>query len=173
MKKHLSNSGFTLIELLVVVLVIGALSGIVVSMINSAGLRSKARDSQRIADLKKLQTALELYFADNRQYPPSGWIAITDSDDVSTALSPTYINDVPTDPLLDGPVSNPCSTPDDYRYNYKTTGAADGSEYILTAMMEVTSSNDNNQCSDLNNWGSFGSCGSYATGDYCYGVENP
>ena len=65
----LSNKtkGFTLIELLVVIAIIGVLSSVVLASLNSA--RSKSRDARRVADIKQLQVALELYFDANRNYP--------------------------------------------------------------------------------------------------------
>ena len=83
--KFKNESGFTLIELLVVVVVISALSGIVVSMINSGGFRDKARDAERVANLKQIQTALELHFSDFRAYPNSGsgaWLRVTGDDNM-------------------------------------------------------------------------------------------
>ena len=62
-----NNKGFTLIELLVVIAIIGLLSTLAVVALNSA--RQKSRDSKRVADIKQVQTALELYFADNNRYP--------------------------------------------------------------------------------------------------------
>ncbi|MFH1427616.1 MAG: prepilin-type N-terminal cleavage/methylation domain-containing protein [Patescibacteria group bacterium] len=64
MKKH---KGFTLIELLVVIAIIGLLSTLAVVALNNA--RQKSRDARRIADIKQIQTALELYFNDQNGYP--------------------------------------------------------------------------------------------------------
>jgi general secretion pathway protein G len=61
------QKGFTLIELLVVIAIIGLLSTLAVVALNSA--RQKSRDSKRVADIKQIQTALELYYADNNGYP--------------------------------------------------------------------------------------------------------
>ena len=58
-----SARGFTLIELLVVIAIIGILSSVVLASLNSA--RKKGRDARRIADLKQLQLALELYYDAN------------------------------------------------------------------------------------------------------------
>jgi general secretion pathway protein G len=65
-----NRKGFTLIELLVVIAIIGLLSTLAVVALNSA--RQKSRDSKRVADVKQIQTALELYFADMNGYPAQG-----------------------------------------------------------------------------------------------------
>lgn len=57
------GSGFTLIELLVVISIVGVLSSVVLATVATA--RSKARDAQRISDLKQIQAAIELYALDN------------------------------------------------------------------------------------------------------------
>lgn len=55
------NKGFTLIELLVVIAIIGLLASIILVSLNSA--REKARDTRRVADIKQIQIALELYYS--------------------------------------------------------------------------------------------------------------
>ncbi len=79
--------GFTLIELLVVIAIIGILASIVLASLNSA--RRKSRDARRVADVKQLQLALELYFDANATYPGAGL----------SGISPTYIPAIPADPL--------------------------------------------------------------------------
>ena len=65
---HKEQKGFTLIELLVVISIIGLLSTVVLASLNTA--RVKARDAQRIAALKEIQKAVELYASDHGgQYP--------------------------------------------------------------------------------------------------------
>lgn len=61
------KKGFTLIELLVVIAIIGLLSTFAIVSLGSA--RTKARDSKRIAEIRQIQTALELYFVDKSEYP--------------------------------------------------------------------------------------------------------
>jgi len=88
-----TNKGFTLIELLVVIAIIGILSSIVLASLNNA--RQKGRDARRVADIKQLQLALELYFDANSNYP-------TGNGSVSSTLSALtangYISVIPSDP---------------------------------------------------------------------------
>jgi prepilin-type N-terminal cleavage/methylation domain-containing protein len=61
------KKGFTLIELLVVISIIGLLASIVVSSLGTA--RQQARDVARVRKLQELNTALQLFYADNGYYP--------------------------------------------------------------------------------------------------------
>jgi prepilin-type N-terminal cleavage/methylation domain-containing protein len=63
----MNKKGFTLVELLVVIAIIGVLSTLAVVSLNNA--REKSRDAKRVSDIKQVQTALELYFADQNGYP--------------------------------------------------------------------------------------------------------
>lgn len=64
------NSGFTLIELLVVISIIGLLSSIVLTSVNSA--RAKARDARRKSDMRAIQLALEFYYDKYGTYRVAG-----------------------------------------------------------------------------------------------------
>ena len=68
-----NKKGFTLIELLVVVAIMGLLASLAIVALNTA--RARARDARRVADVKQIQTALELFYMDQYKYP----------DDPSTA----------------------------------------------------------------------------------------
>ncbi len=81
--------GFTLIELLVVIAIIGLLATIITASLGSA--RQKGRDAQRIANIRVIQTSLELYYNDNLRYPTNIYAG-------SGSLSPNYISVVPVDP---------------------------------------------------------------------------
>lgn len=80
-----SKKGFTLIELLVVIAIIGILASVVLASLNSA--RKKSRDARRIADVKQVQLAEEMYFDTLRSYASA-----------LTGLAPTYIPAIPVAP---------------------------------------------------------------------------
>jgi general secretion pathway protein G len=64
-----NRKAFTLIELLVVIAIIGVITTIAVVSIGDA--RAKSRDAKRVADVKQIQTALELFRGDANRYPTS------------------------------------------------------------------------------------------------------
>ena len=168
-----SPKGFTIIELLIVVTLIGILAGMTLTVINSFGLRQKGRDGQRAADLKKIQTALELYFADNRGYPKAAASWENASSYLTSFLvTGEYISNLPTDPS-NGVGVNPCSgTGQSYTYKTNNPVTSLASKYIITTRMEVPSSDDPSLCSSLKNWADFAGCTVPPT-IYCYGVQNP
>ena len=102
----MKQRGFTLIELLVVIAIIGLLSTLAVVSLNSA--REKARDAKRLADVKQVQTALELYYTDNSAYP-AGTIelgtdatALCNTDagfETDCGTDTAYMTQLPVDPL--------------------------------------------------------------------------
>lgn len=103
------SKGFTLIELLVVIAIIGVLSSVVLASLNSA--RARANNAKRQADIKQIQSALELYYNDHGQYPvQASWRGTTPycygtGSDPSTAipgLVPNYISALPQDPKSSG-----------------------------------------------------------------------
>lgn len=111
--------GFTLIELMVVIAIIGLLASIILVSLSTA--QQKGRDARRIADLKEIETALELYYSDHNSYP----VATTQTSAVTalTALVPTYISNLTDDPLGGS-----------YHYVYLST--AGGTFYCLGSIIE-------------------------------------
>jgi len=94
-----NKGGFTLIELLVVIAIIGILSSIVVVSLSSA--RARSRDSSRIAAMKQMQIALELYYDEFGTYPKeagSGNKARYENA-MGELVSKGYLPSVPKDPL--------------------------------------------------------------------------
>ena len=65
-----AKKGFTLIELLVVISIISLLATLAVTSLKNA--REKARDTKRLADIRQLQLALDLYYDKYNTFPVSG-----------------------------------------------------------------------------------------------------
>ena len=93
--------GFTLIELLVVIAIIGILSSVVLASLNSA--RKKGRDARRVADIKQVQLALELYYDANSNYPTAAQYYSAGPPVTSSLVTGGFISAVPTDPLTLAP----------------------------------------------------------------------
>jgi prepilin-type N-terminal cleavage/methylation domain-containing protein len=115
-----NKKGFTLIELLVVIAIIGLLSTLSVLALNNA--RQKARDAKRVADIKQVQTALELYFNDANSYP-----AALASGTQLTYNSVVYLNNAPAAPT---PNDGDCSAAEN-QYIYVQNGTPSGASYSL------------------------------------------
>ncbi|KKU25843.1 MAG: Type IV pilin PilA [Candidatus Magasanikbacteria bacterium GW2011_GWA2_46_17] len=126
----MNRKGFTLIELLVVIAIIGLLSTLAVVALGNA--RVKARDSKRLADLKQLQTALEMYYTDQGGYPTTsstlnlgsdtGAMCLNSSGFGATGCSDPYMGQVPEDP----------SASQNYTYTASSTAS-----YLVTATLET------------------------------------
>lgn len=113
------KKGFTLIELLIVVAIIGLLATLAILSLTSA--QAKARDTKRIADIKSIQNALEMYYNDNSHYP------------YLTAASTTWANLQTT--LTDQLNAMPSPPNTTYDYEYATNGTT-GSVYCLRTQLE-------------------------------------
>ncbi|MBI2415288.1 MAG: type II secretion system protein [Candidatus Kerfeldbacteria bacterium] len=116
------RKGFTLIELLIVIAIIGLLATLAIVSLTTA--QQKARDTKRVADLKQLQNAVELYFSQGSTatYPDSTdatWVTFgADIDD--------YITTIPVAP----------NNSDTDRYVYATNDTQ--TEYVFLATLEDT-----------------------------------
>ena len=131
--RNKNQKGFTLIELLVVIAIIGLLASVVLLALNSA--RQKSRDAKRVADIRQLASAMELYFNDNGTYPTAsgGTLCSTGTSACSggaaiggVALTPTYIGQVPTAPI---PADTPCTGAQN---TYTWLGNANGNNNVAT-----------------------------------------
>jgi prepilin-type N-terminal cleavage/methylation domain-containing protein len=71
--KHAFSKGFTLIELLVSITIIAVV--LAVAMPNLLGMRQRARDAKRKAELNEVKKALQLYFTDFNRYPSANMMS--------------------------------------------------------------------------------------------------
>lgn len=119
------KSGFTLVELLVVIAIIGLIATISVLALGNA--RAKSRDSKRVADVKQMQTALELFYSDMNRYPTlnewaSGSLHSTSTETGTT----TYMSTIPA-PVT--PTDSSCTSRQN-SYTYQVS--ADGGSYSIS-----------------------------------------
>lgn len=116
-----SKPGFTLIELLVVIAIIGLLATL--SIVSLSGVRSRARDTRRIADVRQIQTALVLYQNSYGQYPESdGELAHIALAGFELGGLGEFMHPIPQAPT---PADGECDLDNDYYY------WSDGLEYEL------------------------------------------
>lgn len=138
---YAGNRGFTLIELLVVISIIGLVSSVIITSIDSA--RVKGRDTQRIAQLNQFMRALEIYYSIHGAYPcsdttvtpcPPSVRPFTSAMNVGQALvSSGAIPEIPPDPAYPSAVvAGDCNLTG---VGYCYCGAGDNS-YVLSINTE-------------------------------------
>lgn len=135
-KNYFKKPAFTLIELLVVIAIIGVLATLAVVSLQSA--RAQARDAKRIADIKQVQTALELYFNDQGYYPAS--TSVTSSIFYEDSVYMARFPKAPT------PADGDCDS-EENQYVYSEQGVDNGSYFISFCLgNKIGSFNNNNKC---------------------------
>jgi len=184
MFKKTSRSGFTLVEIILVIGMIGVILGGLIAVIDPAAQFRKGKDSQRKADIKAIQNALELFRADNGSYPTwvthvgGGW-ATANTMNLNMG-GVTYLRTIPEGPG-DYPDSGSANVGNcDYIYS------SGGSVYTIYTVLENKSDKDAlaikpdpayrpsgfNTNNITATWTS-GSCQRPATGPYNYWVNSP
>lgn len=137
--------GFTLIELLVVVAIIGLLSSVVLSSLNTA--RAKARDAQRLSDIHQIQNALELYYNNKGSYPPN--ISNGSLSALNVLVTDKDIPKIPNDPLNTGTMPDWAWSNQNTYYYWAVTAGACASPYTLWYRLENNSNGNAEYCVKL------------------------
>jgi general secretion pathway protein G len=91
------NPGFTLMELLISISIIGIL--VAIGIVSFATVNRQSRDTKRKSDIEQVRSALEMYRADNGNYPSTGGGSYVDVSTLAADLEPDYIANLPSDPL--------------------------------------------------------------------------
>lgn len=130
--------GFTLIELLIVIVIIGALTGIIVPIINVSEHLKETRDARRVGDILNLQTAM-LAALISSEIQLTSTSSCTTCNSIDGAISvdgggwvkfnntsgnglTNYIQNLPKDPVNEG----------DLRFYYYS----DGQKFEFNAVLE-------------------------------------
>jgi len=154
--------GFTLIELLVAITILSIVSSIGLTTYSNAQIVT--RDSKRKSDIRSIQVALDLYYAEHKRYPapnsatnghgpteglcPS-WSSPGVENDCWNGLLSGYINHIPVDPQ---------NTQSPLRmYAYKTQDLStdypgcppEGQWYELLTLLENTNDPDRIETKDV------------------------
>lgn len=160
MNNAMRRRAFTLVELLVVIAIIGLLSTIAAVSLGTA--RSKGKDTKRIADLKQVRSALDMYYQENGVYPTCGQACATYCDCTTVGwgaswttmeIRPTYIASMPVDP------TNTSAYGYFYARGYKPTGNCSWqntnlpSDYIIATNLELPNSASDSCPGGFTAWG--------------------
>jgi len=127
-----NRRGFTLVEILVVMAIISLLAAIVLASFSI--IRMRGRDGRRLADLKQVQNALELYANNNGGTYPNVTTP-TPIDVALVALVPSAIVVTPSDPRQGSLV-----------YLYISNKSAGSTGYCLGAVIEGTPPSPASSC---------------------------
>lgn len=131
------QAGFTIVELLIVIVVIAILAAITIVAYN--GIQSRARDTQRLNEMRRLKIAVESYFIDNGSYPLCNGSGVCSTTGYSQPISMLPV----TPPIVNDPLN--VSTQYGYYYargykknssglGFATTGSAQ--DYIIGTRLE-------------------------------------
>ena len=122
------SAGFTLIEVLVVVVILGILAAIIVP--NLMEKPGQARVTKAKADIRAVESALNMYRLDRHVYPTT--------DEGLDSLVPTYLPRAPMDPW-------------DRPYQYLTPGTQGGAFDLYTLGRDGQQGGEGEDA-DIGNW---------------------
>jgi uncharacterized protein (TIGR02145 family) len=117
-KKNKKNKkAFSFMELLTTIIIIGII--ISTATISFTKIRENSRDTKRIADIKQIQSALELYYSDNGKYPETLGTSISSGTKI-------YLEKVPESVT---PADGDCSE-EENSYSYSTSDENNNYYYL-------------------------------------------
>lgn len=163
--------GFTLIELLVVISIIGMLSSVVLSSVNTA--RAKSRDARRLSDIHQIQIALTNYYADNGIFPPestsnagsTGRICNGCTGGINAVLQANGLPNLPSDPLNNNTT---------YYYYYDGQQGCGGQPNVAVVFVRTLESYPSNYNSvGCTSWGGEGGAGNISSYMVVLGPASP
>jgi uncharacterized protein (TIGR02145 family)/prepilin-type N-terminal cleavage/methylation domain-containing protein len=115
---------FTLIELVVAVAILGLV--VAATMISLDRVRSNARNLKRLDDIKQVQTALQAYFIDEHEYPPTISFG---SEFTGSSSATVYMRLLPNNPT---PRTDGSCAGNDYSYEVYDGGRSYKIEFCLS-----------------------------------------
>lgn len=113
------KKGFTIIELLIVVSILGILSGITLTVIDTGKQRARAEDAVKRSNIEKLAQAIQAHCNAEAKCPA------LKTDGSRQPNSPTYISAWPTDDTSYTYVRN-----GDYNFEVNVRSSLDPAKYI-------------------------------------------
>jgi len=117
-KKNKKNKkAFSFMELLTTIIIIGII--ISTATVSFTKIRENSRDTKRIADVKQIQSALELYYSDNGEYPETLGSSIVSGNKI-------YLEKVPEAVT---PADGDCSE-EENSYSYSTSDENNNYYYL-------------------------------------------
>ena len=141
--KKSNQKGFTLIELMVVITILALLGGIVMPRV--IGRLRQARPQKAALDIKQIGLALDMYAADNGQYPSTeqGLQALVTKP--SSQPEPTNWN---------GPYVDPTYFKDPWgnQYTYVSPSTHEGYDYDLYSYGSDNQEGGTGEAADIVNW---------------------
>lgn len=87
------NRNFNLIELIIIILIIGILASIILP--NITNFSDKAKDTRRIADIRNVQTAVDMYHSKNNKHPTHYTPVYTNEPIIWNELHTDFIRRIP------------------------------------------------------------------------------
>ena len=141
--RNSNQRGFTLIELMVVITILALLGGIVMPRV--IGRLRQAKPEKAKMDLRNIGLALDMYAADNGEYPT------TEQGLQALITQPTS----PPEPMnWNGPYVDPTKFLDPWgqAYNYASPGSHEGYDYELYSYGADNQEGGTDENSDITNW---------------------